>query len=123
MINIDTNLKSILRNIPELPGVYQFYDNSNEIIYIGKSRNLKKRVSSYFQKQPDSPRIALLVKNIFDIQFTVTNTETEALMLEINLIKSHSPRFNVLFKDGKSYPYIKLHTQLPLHMWRKFVNK
>ena len=113
MINVDTNLKSILRNIPELPGVYQFYDNSNEIIYIGKSRNLKKRVSSYFQKQPDSPRIALLVKNIFDIQFTVTNTETEALMLEINLIKSHSPRFNVLFKDGKSYPYIKLHTQLP----------
>ena len=113
MISLDTNLKAILINIPELPGVYQFYDDSNEIIYIGKSRNLKKRVGSYFQKTPDSPRLALLVKNVFDIQFTVTNSETEALMLEINLIKRHSPRFNVLFKDGKSYPYIKLHSQLP----------
>ena len=101
MKTVDINLKSILENIPELPGVYQFYDKSNEIIYIGKSKSLKKRVCSYFQKIPDSPRIALLTKHVFDIQFTVTNSETEALMLEINLIKRYSPRFNVLFKDGK----------------------
>ena len=93
MISLDTNLKAILINLPELPGVYQFYDDFNEIIYIGKSRNFKKTSRLLFSKTPDSPRIALLVKNVFDIQFTVTNSETEALMLEINLIKRHSPRF------------------------------
>tara|TARA_B100000674_G_scaffold499305_1_gene543771 strand:- start:225 stop:2069 length:1845 start_codon:yes stop_codon:yes gene_type:complete len=112
MLNIDSNLKKTLENIPELPGIYQFFNISNEVIYIGKSRNLKKRVNSYFHKTPDSPRIALLVRNVFEIQVTVTNSETEALLLEINLIKRYSPRFNVLFKDGKSYPYIKLHSQL-----------
>ena len=113
MLTTDCNLKRILQNMPELPGVYQFFDICKEILYVGKSRNLRKRVSSYFSKTPDSPRIALLVKNVSDIQFTVTNSETEALMLEINLIKRYSPRFNVLFKDGKSYPYIKLNSHLP----------
>lgn len=105
-------LSAVLSSLPELPGVYQFYNIDDEIIYVGKSRNLRKRVNSYFQKTSGSARTTLLVQNINRIQFTVTNTETEALLLEINLIKQYSPRFNVLFKDGKSYPYIKFHNQL-----------
>lgn len=110
--DLSLGLRTILHTLPELPGVYQYFNEEEEIIYVGKSRNLKKRVTSYFQKQSSSARTALLVQNIHSIQFTVTSSETEALLLEINLIKQYNPRFNVLFKDGKSYPYIKFHSQL-----------
>jgi excinuclease ABC subunit C len=99
-------LKSLISVLPGKPGIYQFYDDSGKIVYIGKAKNLKKRVSSYFSKQHDSRKTALLVRNIADIKHMVVETEQDALLLENNLIKKYQPRYNIRLKDDKSYPWI-----------------
>lgn len=99
-------LKNIVLNMPELPGSYQYYDADGVIIYVGKAKNLKKRVSSYFHKEVDRYKTKVLVSKIMDITYTVVNTEEDALLLENSLIKKYNPRYNVLLKDGKTYPSI-----------------
>jgi len=97
-----------LSKLPREPGVYRMLDADRKVLYIGKARNLRKRVSSYFQRQPDSPRTQAMVQQIHDIAFSITASEAAALILEHNLIKQLKPRYNVLMKDSKSYPYILL---------------
>ena len=100
------NLKNIVLNLPDKPGSYQFYDKEHTIIYVGKAKSLKNRVSSYFHKEVDRFKTKVLVSKIWDISYTVVNSEEDALLLENNLIKKYNPRYNVLLKDGKTYPSI-----------------
>ena len=99
-------LKNIVLSMPEKPGSYQYYDENHTIIYVGKAKNLKRRVSSYFHKEVDRYKTKVLVSKIHDISYTVVNTEEDALLLENSLIKKYNPRYNVLLKDGKTYPSI-----------------
>ncbi len=104
---IEEKLKKIRSNLPESPGVYRFYDHQKNLLYVGKSINLKHRVNSYFQNSTNhSRRILEMVNKIRDIEYTVVNSDIEALMLECNLIKEYQPKYNILMRDGKSYPYI-----------------
>jgi len=95
-----------IKTLPNQPGVYQYFDKDGKLIYVGKAKNLKKRVSSYFTKQHDSGRIRVMVKKIAKIKHIVVNTETDALLLENNLIKKHHPRYNIMMRDDKTYPWI-----------------
>ena len=100
------HLRGIVRRLPDKPGSYQFYDEEHDIIYVGKAKSLKARVSSYFHTEVDRFKTKVLVSKIFDISYTVVNTEEDALLLENSLIKKYNPRYNVMLKDGKTYPSI-----------------
>lgn len=100
------HLRGIVSNLPSKPGSYQYYDREGTIIYVGKAKNLKNRVSSYFHKEVDRYKTKVLVSKIWDITYTVVNTEEDALLLENNLIKKYQPKYNILLKDGKTYPSI-----------------
>jgi len=104
----NSNLESLILTLPRKPGVYQYFDKDDRILYIGKAKNIKKRVSSYFTKTHQSGKLRVLVKKIFDIKFIVTETELDALLLENNLIKKHQPRYNIQLKDDKTFPWLCL---------------
>lgn len=101
-----SHVKQIVLSLPESPGIYQYLNDKNEIIYVGKAKNLKRRVSSYFNKEQQSVKTRVLVKQIADIKYIVVGSEQDALLLENSLIKKHQPRYNILLKDGKTYPWI-----------------
>ncbi|MBR6116214.1 MAG: GIY-YIG nuclease family protein, partial [Paludibacteraceae bacterium] len=103
---VSEHIAQLLRRIPEKPGVYQHLDAEGTIIYVGKAKNLRRRVNSYFQKDQPSSKTRQLVANIADIRYVVVESEQDAFLLENNLIKQYQPRYNILLKDGKSYPSI-----------------
>ena len=118
------HLRGIVRRLPDKPGSYQFYDETHTIIYVGKAKNLKSRVSSYFHTEVDRFKTKVLVSKIFDISYTVVNTEEDALLLENSLIKKYNPRYNVLLKDGKTYPSICVTNEyLPRIFKTRTINK
>ena len=100
------HIQTLIKTLPDGPGVYQYYDKDNALLYVGKAKNLKKRVTSYFTKEHDNGRLRLLVKKINDIKTVKVNTEMDALILENNLIKSLKPKYNVNLRDDKTYPWI-----------------
>ena len=117
-------LRGIVRRLPDKPGSYQFYDETKTIIYVGKAKNLKSRVSSYFHTEVDRFKTKVLVSKIFDISYTIVNTEEDALLLENALIKKYNPRYNVLLKDGKTYPSICVTNEyLPRIFKTRTINK
>ncbi len=119
-----SKLKNIVLNLPDRPGSYQFYDKNSVIIYVGKAKNLKNRVSSYFHKEVDRYKTKVLVSKVWDISYTVVNSEEDALLLENSLIKQYQPRYNVLLKDGKTYPSICISREpLPRIFKTRRINK
>ena len=114
--------KAFLATVPHQPGVYRMLDEAGGILYVGKAKDLTKRLSSYFRRDPGSEKTRALVRHIRAIEFTVTHTETEALILEHNLIKQHQPKYNILLRDDKSYPFILLshhrHPRVSIHRGR-----
>lgn len=124
MKQTEDHIKTILSNIPELPGVYRYYNSSGEIIYVGKAKNLKRRVNSYFNKEHNTYKTRQLVKHIADIQYIVVDNEQDAFLLENNLIKQYQPHYNILLKDGKSYPSICITKEdFPKIIKTRIVNK
>ncbi|HEY9125177.1 MAG TPA: GIY-YIG nuclease family protein, partial [Bacteroidales bacterium] len=108
-MELSTEIQKTLENLPHLPGVYQYFNADHKIIYVGKAKDLKKRVSSYFAKEHhDNAKLRILVRNIHEIRFIVVASESDALLLENNLIKEYQPRYNILLKDDKSFPWIAI---------------
>jgi len=105
------HLRQLLDNLPDHPGVYHFYDAGNRLLYVGKAKSLKKRVSSYFNKVHDNARTAVMVRQVADIRTVLVETEYDALLLENNLIKKHQPKYNVNLKDDKTYPWIVIRNE------------
>ena len=99
-------IKALIQNIPNSSGVYSYYDKNKKLLYVGKAKNLKIRISSYFNKKHEHGKTMVLVSKIADIKYVVVLTEMDALLLENNLIKKHQPRYNVILKDDKTYPWI-----------------
>ena len=108
-----TALELQVKTLPNSPGVYQYFDKEEVIIYVGKAKNLKKRVASYFNKNHENAKTRILVKKIVRIEHVVVDTETDALLLENNLIKKYKPRYNILLKDDKSYPWLCIKRTFP----------
>jgi excinuclease ABC subunit C len=106
MADLNQALELKLKSLPDKPGVYQYFDSGGKLIYVGKAKNLKKRVGSYFTKTPENAKTAILIRQISDLQYIVVNTEQDALLLENNLIKEHQPKYNIQLKDDKTYPWI-----------------
>jgi excinuclease ABC subunit C len=100
------HIKQLVSTLPNSPGVYQYFNQEGTIIYVGKAKNLKRRVSSYFNKKEQTPKVTALVKHIYDLKYIVVESENDALLLENNLIKQYQPRYNILLKDGKTYPWL-----------------
>ena len=100
------HIQQIIKTLPEKPGVYQYFDEKGKIIYVGKAKNLKKRVNSYFTKNHDTAKTRVLVQQIYNIHYIVVDNETDALLLENNLIKKYLPKYNIQLKDDKTYPWI-----------------
>ena len=121
---LEEYLKGIVLNMPECPGCYQYFDDKGTIIYVGKAKNLKRRVYSYFSKEHNNAKTSILVSKICDIKYVVVNTEEDALLLENNLIKQWTPRYNILLKDGKTYPSIVVTNEyLPRIFQTRKINK
>ena len=118
------SLKDFSKTLPKSAGVYQFFDSKDNIIYIGKAKNLKKRVASYFSKQSHTGKTRKLISSIYLIKYIVVQTESDALLLENNLIKKHKPKYNIQLKDGKSYPWICIKNErFPrIFLTRKIIN-
>jgi excinuclease ABC subunit C len=113
--------KALVASLPRRPGVYRMYDPAGELIYVGKAASLRDRVGSYFSSRPQAPKVAAMLKRVARIEVTVVGSETDALLLECNLIKAHRPRYNVLLRDDKSFPWILCtsgHEFPRLQMWR-----
>ncbi|MES2565240.1 MAG: excinuclease ABC subunit UvrC [Bacteroidota bacterium] len=108
---LSEHIQSILKTLPDTPGVYRYYDADNNLLYVGKAKNLKKRVLSYFMKEHDTHRLRIMVKKIADIKTTKVNTEMDALILENNLIKSLTPKYNIMLRDDKTYPWIMIRNE------------
>ena len=105
------DIQEELKKIPDNPGVYQMKNEFGEIIYVGKAKNLKKRVRQYFQSKNHTPKIEAMIRNIAEFEYIIVDNEVEALILEANLIKKHRPKYNTLLRDDKQYPYIKISVQ------------
>ena len=112
MKRIDEKIPDLIKNLPDKPGVYKFLDKTGKIIYIGKAKSLKKRVSSYFNKIHDDAKTRVLVNKISELEFTAVNSNSDALLLENNLIKKHQPRYNILLKDDKTYPWLRITNEM-----------
>ncbi|MGH8276623.1 MAG: GIY-YIG nuclease family protein, partial [Steroidobacteraceae bacterium] len=103
--------KEYIASLPRRPGVYRMFGADHELLYVGKARSLRDRVGTYFAPRNVSPKVQALTAQITAIEVTVTNSETEALLLEYNLIKAHKPRFNIVLRDDKSFPYVQLYVE------------